>query len=310
MDDFTYKRDASVEKRKVQFCSYCGTKLDEGARFCKDCGEAIAMGVQQTCSAKREEPIPEKLSERKAVYEGYIHKCPNCGDIIDAYETVCSACGYEIRGRHTTSVVHELSLKLEKMDNPQKRDDLIRTFYIPNTKEDIYEFFILATSNIKAGGANTKAWTAKLEQAYQKAELSLNGTPEFDKLELLYKKAQSVDRINTTFWMFKCIGRWFKFVPSFIIPVLIILFCSLLCFGLFSSAEKKHNECIANLETLVEEVEELIDEGNYDAARIKASQIIDDTGWSSESEEKWNDIRESLLDTIEQKKKEETKFFK
>ena len=63
----------------------------------------------------------------------------------------------------------------------------------------------------------------------------------------------------------------------------------------------------AYLEVLVEEVEDLIDEGKYDAARIKASKIVDDTGWSSESEEKWDDIRETLLNIIDKKEKADKK---
>lgn len=212
MDTFTPNQgieQASGVKRKVQFCSYCGTKLDEGARFCKGCGEAVANDVQQTRNTKREEPIPEKQPERKSVYEGYIHKCPNCGDIIGAYETVCSACGYEIRERHTTSVVHELSLKLESTDDPQKRDDLIRTFYIPNTKEDIHEFFILALSFIKIGEANTNAWMVKLEQAYQKAELSFGGTQEFERLKPMYEQAQIMNRKNYKRSSWKGLSKYF-----------------------------------------------------------------------------------------------------
>ena len=95
-------------------------------------------------------------------------------------------------------MVHELSLKLEKTDDAQKKDELIRTFYIPNTKEDIHEFFILALSNIKIGGMNTDAWMVKLEQAYQKAELSFNSSQEFDRLKTLYEKAHSMNRTNKT----------------------------------------------------------------------------------------------------------------
>ena len=49
------------------------------------------------------------------VFEGTIHKCPNCGDILDAYESVCEACGYERRGANSTSSVRELAVKIFKI---------------------------------------------------------------------------------------------------------------------------------------------------------------------------------------------------
>lgn len=158
----------------MSYCNNCGKELIEDAKFCSNCGIAVK--------------IPENV--RKTTYDGVVHKCPNCGDTVDAYETVCETCGYEIRGRNATSVVHELAIKLGKTDDAQKKEELIRNFYIPNTKEDIYEFFILAISNIDTDDYDVSAWYAKLEQAYQKARLSFGNTSEFVYLTELYNNAK------------------------------------------------------------------------------------------------------------------------
>ncbi len=175
---------------KINFCPYCGKKLDVGARFCKMCGREIPNMSDKSKEIAFNKSSVENHKERTFFYDGYIYKCPNCGNIIDAYETVCSSCGYEIRGRQITSVVHELALKLEATDDLHKKEELIRTFYIPNTKEDILEFFILANSNMSVGSYDVEAWYAKLEQAYQKAKLCFGTTPEFQYLNQLYAKAK------------------------------------------------------------------------------------------------------------------------
>ena len=182
--------------RKMGYVSHDGQKGDTYVHI-------TAIHHEQE-KETREEPY------RKINYEGEIRKCPNCGDIIDAYETVCDTCGYEIRGRKSTSVVHELSIMLGQTIDTERKDELIRNFYIPNTREDIHEFFILALSNIKNSEANTKAWMVKLEQAYQKAELAFNGTQELERLRNLYEQAQRINKKNGRHHFLMAVGRIFK----------------------------------------------------------------------------------------------------
>ena len=115
------------------FCTNCGQAFAEGAHFCSNCG--TAKGETDT-------------SQRKTVYDGELYKCPNCAERLDSFMSFCPTCGYELRGARTQSRVEELANKLEQTENVEQKIGIIRNFYIPNTKEDIYEFVILATSNM------------------------------------------------------------------------------------------------------------------------------------------------------------------
>ena len=225
MAAFTSGNGASKQHpndKKVMFCPYCGTKLDDGARFCKNCGEAVSDTAEQTPKVQQTESPDGNPSERKTVYEGYIHKCPNCGEVLDSFAVNCPTCGYEFRGVKGAISVREFAKKLEEIESKRptsrfgfkkvlenqntvnetdmKKISLIRSFVIPNTKEDMLEFLILASSNINLQRYNdfdtisesekavSDAWQAKFEQAYEKAKLSFGDTPEFEKIHAIYKK--------------------------------------------------------------------------------------------------------------------------
>lgn len=227
--------DSTVKQKR--FCPYCGTKLDVGARFCKSCGKSIVQSGNSATGytpPQSEENFSHKqYTERKTVYEGQLHKCPNCGELLDSFKSHCPTCGYEIRDARSSSSVRELAQKLERIEaesmtpieekkslmkmvfgkdfkdedeikNAQNRFDehkrqqkanLIINFSVPNTREDILEFMILASSNIdvKKGIDDdvTKAWLSKFEQVYDKAKILMGNNPSFAQIKYIYDRKRA-----------------------------------------------------------------------------------------------------------------------
>lgn len=192
----------------MAFCTKCGTELPNDARFCPNCGTPTADNKGDNI-------------QRKIEYEGTIHKCPNCGEIVKAFTLNCPSCGYEFRDSRTTNSVKELASQLEELEKRKgkkklrdmflgayghftneddQRINLIRNFPIPSTKEDVVEFAILASSNIDIksyglSGVNNKilreisdAWMAKFEQAHQKAKLLFGDSTDFHRIDTLYSE--------------------------------------------------------------------------------------------------------------------------
>lgn len=166
----------------MAFCINCGQELIEGAKFCASCGKAVNENNSTT--------------QRKMTYEGEIHKCPNCGEVLGAFVSVCPSCNYELRGVQSASSIKDFSSKIEQAESDEKKVTLIRNYPISNTKEDIFEFMILASSNI-TGEYNEvvfNAWLAKFEQCYQKAKLSFGNDSDFSKIQNLYD--QTMKQVN------------------------------------------------------------------------------------------------------------------
>lgn len=212
------------------YCVNCGNKIEDGMKFCPSCGKAIGS-------------IHYQEAENKNEYDGAVKKCPRCGEVLKSFETKCSSCGYELRSIKTTSALEEFTNRLSDIDNEKseksglnymklfvgdyfdnlmeekrkssKKASYIRSFAIPNSKEDLFEFIIMASANIQPNYLRpfsifrregldvdtynsrkslSEAWLSKMKQAYEKARLSFKNDEDFEHVKEIYES--KLEEIN------------------------------------------------------------------------------------------------------------------
>lgn len=212
--------------KKGLFCSSCGTKLNAGAKFCYACGSPTQL--RTTTSVHR----------RNAVYEGEMHKCPGCGETLNSFMSVCPSCGYEVRNSKATTSVKELYEHLENAVSKEKKIEIIKTFPIPNTKEDLHEFLILSSSNVDFDCYHTAglpfknadriqlsdAWWTKYEQAYQKAILIFANDKKLETIQERYQ-ANKKHLKKSKYRIWKIVGKIFAIIygVSFAIGIIALI---------------------------------------------------------------------------------------
>jgi hypothetical protein len=151
-----------------------------------------------------------------------IKECPSCGAKVESFSTTCQYCGIELVNIDVSNAVNELVAKLEKAEEAARNDkssggfvgglmklidgetalekkifnaksNILSSYPIPNSKEDILEFLALSVSNVNSISINTlermagtsgtygykitykNAWLGLANKAIIKARLSMKG---------------------------------------------------------------------------------------------------------------------------------------
>ena len=183
----------------MKYCMNCGKQLPDEAKFCINCGTSVK----------------EDRQTKRVEQAGTVYKCPNCGEVLESMTAVCPACGYEIRNAKAANASKEFSEKLSALASNEQKISLIQSFPIPNTKEDVYDFLILAAGNLNglAQGVPIRsmdaakeqidiaaAWYGKLHQCYQKASLLFKEDAEFERVRSICAEADSSYRTANSRW--------------------------------------------------------------------------------------------------------------
>lgn len=295
----------------MAYCIHCGYEIPEKGSFCANCGKAT-NNTNSTTENKRD-----------TVYEGQLHKCPNCSEILNSFMAHCPTCGYEFRNVYATNAVKEFSLKLEAIEAKREKEkhipirklvskqilsktdeqkiSLIRNFAIPNTKEDLYEFLILSKSNIEIDvytdssdsqfitstrKAVSDAWKAKYDQAYEKAKIVLADDPRINEIQTSYNKTQkAIKKAKWKTW--RILGIFFG------IFFILITFCCIMA----SVSEKTE---INRLKELEKKLETAFSDNDYKLALVYATNLDfngNDTVLDGEWEVKQNYWIDKIIET-------------
>lgn len=110
---------------------------------------------------------------RQQEFIGTIKKCPNCGQVLKSFQAKCPACGHEITGIGANVSVKEFFNIYSKETDKARQLELIGLYPIPNSKEDILEFAMMASQQIKSL-ATTQASRMNL-QNYMMGQLNEQG---------------------------------------------------------------------------------------------------------------------------------------
>ena len=179
-----YDKDAEMRIAQIKFYQQLGFTIKEITRIIDAPEAELRSALEQRV---------QKLREEKTEMDELI-----------SFTVVCPACGCEVQGRQAADSVRNFYVDITHAQTTKEKAYLIKNYPIPNTKEDIFEFMMAASSNVLREEEKEiyEAWLIKLEQTYQKAEILFSGDSDFKKIQQIYNncveniKAENQRKMN------------------------------------------------------------------------------------------------------------------
>lgn len=186
--------------------------------------KAASLGIDQD---EIEVYLEGRLDALKKSYmpksgkHGVVKTCPNCGATVESGLAKCKECGFAFTGIDANSSAKLLDERLrairgtEDEDN-EKRANIISSFPIPTTREDLIEF--MAALEPKIGGKNSisKASQQKFIECLNKAVISF---PDDPATLMFLDKRKSYERKRNII-----LGGWISLIVIAVLSISIMLF--------------------------------------------------------------------------------------
>ena len=194
----------------------------------------------------------QRSSSLKSNKLGEVRKCPACGSLVPAVAGACQDCGYEFSGIgaiQSSSLLADKIAKLEEeFSNKIRRDEdndddrwqldkeknyiiaqTIKSFPIPNTKADLFEFITSMQANMLSPSANklvSDAYFTKYNEALIKASALFKGDSMLS--QFINDKEKVITKYNRVSRKQKASGL--KPSTKFLIGLIVVVLFSSLVF--------------------------------------------------------------------------------
>ena len=184
----------------MAFCSSCGKEVVEGANFCASCGKPVAGAA-----------APSAETKPRTATVGQVKKCPSCGSPIESFQGRCPSCGHELNAAEVAGSVKAFAEEYQRLQaNGNDTDTLVQTFPIPNNREDLLEFTIMAGAYLSSFIEDTPgfglydeygsyrryygAWIRKMSEVHLKAQIILADDPAtLAKITAIYDQIKAAE---------------------------------------------------------------------------------------------------------------------
>ena len=204
-------------------------------------------------------------------------KCPACGAVVDPLALKCPECGYILSqesesGKLIRDSIESLQSQLSQERNPSKQASIINGFSMPGTVEGLLNLLVFSYSRFEqSNGLDDEkisaAWLEKAKQAYKMLKIRsdsdnsiLGKIQEYGFLDhkgTIPKVKASREQRKRRSWT-----RWIIILG--IIAIVVYLFLLIL---------SNMDEPVESDVSVRQQVMELVQEGKYDEARKKTSEM-------------------------------------
>lgn len=132
------------------YCMNCGIELEEGTRFCPECGSPTLLGAG--------------LADNEGMAQVV---CPSCGALNDSAEHFCTSCGISLR--HATSannvpISDRYAYRPQQVDEPSERKRKIILGAVAGGAAVVILAGLLAFSNLMRGAEQRAEENAAVEE--------------------------------------------------------------------------------------------------------------------------------------------------